>query len=241
MNRNLMSQRVFFLIVFLILIVLAYLILKPFMSVILLALISIIVLKPLFSWILDLGWIKGRSRLAASLTLLLVFVLIVIPVYLLGKTMVVQLSTFIAEIDLSSIEALNLGDSVETSVLEAQDTVQANTIVVVQAVAEIGSSLLQIFVDAMIFVIIFVTLMPEFDNTVTMVEDISPLGKEISRLYYTKTTAMVSSMFRGIFIIAILQGTVLRWSVAPKKFDLVAEGDKMLTLALSGLQGRDHN
>ena len=209
MNRNLMSQRVFFLIVFLILIVLAYLILKPFMSVILLALISIIVLKPLFSWILDLGWIKGRSRLAASLTLLLVFVLIVIPVYLLGKTMVVQLSTFIAEIDLSSIEALNLGDSVETSVLEAQDTVQANTIVVVQAVAEIGSSLLQIFVDAMIFVIIFVTLMPEFDNTVTMVEDISPLGKEISRLYYTKTTAMVSSMFRGIFIIAILQGLIM--------------------------------
>jgi AcrR family transcriptional regulator len=37
-------------------------------------------------------------------------------------------------------------------------------------------------------------------------------------------------------VIAILQGTVLRWSISPKKFDLIAEGDKMLTLALCGLQ-----
>lgn len=40
-------------------------------------------------------------------------------------------------------------------------------------------------------------------------------------------------------VIAILQGTVLRWSISPQKFDLVAEGDKMLTLALNGLQTHD--
>ena len=37
-------------------------------------------------------------------------------------------------------------------------------------------------------------------------------------------------------IIAIMQGTVLRWSIGQKKFDLVAEGEKMLTLALDGLK-----
>lgn len=37
-------------------------------------------------------------------------------------------------------------------------------------------------------------------------------------------------------VIAILQGTVLRWSITQRKFDLVAEGDKMLTLALYGFQ-----
>jgi len=209
MNRNLMSQRIFFFIVFLILIFLAYLILKPFMSTIVLALISIIVLKPLFSRMMSLGWIKGRSRLAASLTLLIVVVLIVVPVYFLGKILVEQLSTFVASIDLSGIEALNLDENLEGWVYGAQETVQSSTKEVVQTVADLASSILQIFVDAIIFVIIFVTLMPEFDSTVTMVEDISPLGKEISRLYYTKTSAMISSMFRGIFIIAILQGLIM--------------------------------
>ncbi len=37
-------------------------------------------------------------------------------------------------------------------------------------------------------------------------------------------------------IIAILQGTVLRWTLARGKFDLVGEGDKMVALALAGLQ-----
>lgn len=36
--------------------------------------------------------------------------------------------------------------------------------------------------------------------------------------------------------IAILQGTVLRWSIGQRKFDLVTEGDKMLMLALGGLK-----
>lgn len=209
MDRNLLSQRVFFLIVFLLLIVLAFLIIKPFLSVIILALTSIIVLKPLFSWIMDLSWVKRRSRLAASLTLLLVFVLILVPIYFLGSVLISQISTFITTIDLSGIEALNLDENLETWVYGAERTVQLSISQAVQAFADLASSVLQIFVDAIIFVIIFVTLMPEFDNTVSQVEDISPLGKEISKLYYTKTTAMVSSMFKGIFIIAILQGLIM--------------------------------
>jgi predicted PurR-regulated permease PerM len=79
----------------------------------------------------------------------------------------------------------------------------------VQAVASFGSSLLVFFVDAMIFVIIFITLMPEFDNAVKKIEDISPLGKEISQLYYKKTAAMISSLVKGMFIIAVLQGAIM--------------------------------
>lgn len=209
MDRNLLGNRIFFLLVFLVLIVLAYLILKPFLSVIVLTLTSIIVLKPLYSWMLNVGWIKGRSRLAASLTLLLVFVLIVVPVYILGRVLIEQISVFIATIDLSGITGLNLQESVETWVMESQGTAQSSVSDAVQKIAEIGSSMLKIFVDAMIFVIIFIVLMPEFDNQVTMFEDISPLGKELSQLYYSKTTAMVSSIFKGIFIIAVLQGLIM--------------------------------
>jgi len=37
-------------------------------------------------------------------------------------------------------------------------------------------------------------------------------------------------------LIAIMQGTVLRWSITQEKFDLVATGSKMLTLTLDGLR-----
>jgi len=37
-------------------------------------------------------------------------------------------------------------------------------------------------------------------------------------------------------VIAALQGTVLRWSIASKRFDLIAEGGKMLALVIRGLQ-----
>lgn len=37
-------------------------------------------------------------------------------------------------------------------------------------------------------------------------------------------------------VIAILQGTILRWSMAPKKFDLVEEGNKMFDQVMRGLK-----
>ena len=135
--------------------------------------------------------------------------LILIPIYILGRVLLTQLSTALASIDASSIEALNLSDRIETLLLEAQQATEANTTSALDVIVNIGSSLLQVFITALIFVIIFITLMPEFDNTVKRIEDVSPMGKEISQLYSTKTAAMVSSIFRSIFIIASLQGLII--------------------------------
>jgi predicted PurR-regulated permease PerM len=183
--------------------------LKPFISTIMLALITIIVLKPLYSRILKLNWIKSRARLSASLTLILTFILIIVPVYFLARVTLSQLADVLATIDLSIIETLNLGTVVDAAVVEAEGAIELGTVVVVQAVASLGSTLLVLFVHAMIFVIIFITLMPEFDNAVKKIEDISPLGKEISQLYYKKTAAMISSLVKGMFIIAVLQGAIM--------------------------------
>lgn len=209
MTRNDMQNRVFFLITFLILIFLAVMLLKPFISTIMLALITIIVLKPLYSRILKLNWIKNRARLSASLTLILTFTLIIVPVYFLARLTLSQLADVLSTIDFSIIDALNLGTVVDAAVVEAEGAIELGTVVVVQAVASLGSTLLRFFVDAMIFVIIFITLMPEFDNGVKKIEDISPLGKEISQLYYKKTAAMISSLVKGMFIIALLQGAIM--------------------------------
>lgn len=209
MDRNLFGNRIFFIVVFLLLIVLAYFILRPFLTTIVLALTTIIVLKPLYGWILKQRWIKGRARIAASLTLLSVFVMIVVPAYFLGRVFIDQISLFVSSIDLSILETLNLQENVRTVILESEATLQSSVSAAVGKITGIGASLLQLFVSAMIFVVIFIVLMPEFDNLVELLEGISPLGKDLSRLYYRKTTAMISSLFKGIFIIAILQGSIM--------------------------------
>ena len=209
MTRTDMQNRVFFLIMFLVLIVLAWMLLKPFISTIMLTLISIIVLKPVYSRIVKLNWVKGRPRLSASLTLILIQILIIVPFYFLARVMLSQLVVLLENIDLSIIEGLNLGTLADVAVVEAEGAIESGTVVVVQALASFSSSLIQFLVNAMIFVIIFITLMPGFDNSIKKLEEISPLGSEISQLYYKKTAAMISSLVTGMFVIAFLQGLIM--------------------------------
>jgi len=68
------------------------------------------------------------------------------------------------------------------------------------------SSLPSLIIEFIIFFVVVVTLLPVFDKLVKGYEEISPLGREISELYYTKTTAMITSLFKGIFLIAAIQG-----------------------------------
>ena len=50
MNRNEMTHRLFLLITFLVLILLTFLLIKPFFSAIVISLISVIFLKPLYNY-----------------------------------------------------------------------------------------------------------------------------------------------------------------------------------------------
>jgi predicted PurR-regulated permease PerM len=77
--------------------------------------------------------------------------------------------------------------------------------VLVSLVSSIPTAIFSII----IFLVLYITLMPEYDNLINKIEETSPLGKEISSLYHRKTAAMVNSLVYGIFLVAVIQGVAM--------------------------------
>jgi predicted PurR-regulated permease PerM len=209
MRRRELSRRAFFFVTFAVLAILTLVLLNPFISIIVLSLISIIVLKPLYTRLTKWDPIRGRTRLAASLTLIIFLMLIILPTYFLASTTLSQLSQALEEFLLVGFDKSLIGQLSPDIKLQIKRLLSDAVISITQAAISFGVSLISLLMQLMIYVVIFVTLMPEFDSLVSRFEDLSPLGSEISSLYYRKTTAMVSSLARGIFLIAIIQGAMM--------------------------------
>jgi len=217
-----LQSRIFFFLTFLGLLIITALLLKPFFSIILLSLIAVIVLKPLYAWFFRARYTGGKPRLSASVTLLTFLFVLVIPVAIVIIVFVEQLTQQLiglAEFDLDALmlEVENTLDSAGQSINLDRAAIQelivgaAATILsaAVGFAASFLSSLPKLIVEFIIFFVVVVTLLPVFDKLVKGYEEISPLGIEISELYYTKTAAMITSLFKGIFLIAALQGVMM--------------------------------
>ncbi len=217
-----LQSRIFFFLTFLVLLLVTALLLKPFFNVIFLSLIAVIVLKPLYGWFLRARYTEGKPRLSASVTLLTFLFLIVVPVAVLIIIFINQFSQqllALVDFDLDAI-LLEIENAIEVSgqtinldraaIQEAiSDASRALINASISFAASLLSALPKLLIEFMIFFIVVVSLLPGFDKLVEDLEDISPLGREITQLYYTKTIAMVTSLFKGIFLIAGLQGLAM--------------------------------
>ena len=216
------QSRIFFLITFVALLLITALLLKPFFNVILISLIAVIVLKPLYGWFYRSKYTKGKPRLSASVTLLTFLFLLVVPVTLLMIGFIEQLSQqllMLADFDLGEIllEIENsiaaTGSSINLDKAAIQEAINGAASAVLDAAVGFAGNLLsalpKLIIEFMIFFVITVTLLPGFDKLVEDLEEISPLGREITQLYYTKTIAMITSLFKGIFLIAAIQGLAM--------------------------------
>jgi predicted PurR-regulated permease PerM len=219
-----LRERLFFYIAFIILILLALLMLRPYFTVLVVSVISVIILKPVYNFFLGRNWVRKRKRLAASLTLLAVFLILVIPLVLIVVVTVNQLSSMfeqLAALDLGAVlqdirqtlDALPLVGQIRPSDASTADSIRPLLQAVAQAVANfavsLAASIPSLLLQGVIFIIVVATLLPVYDDLVPKLEEISPLGRELSELYARKITAMINSLVRGVFLIAILQGAAM--------------------------------
>lgn len=187
-------------------------------------LILIIVLKPAYNYFLDRKWIKGRKRLAATITLIAFTLVILIPLFLLLNITATQLSGIVENFDPASFSSLieSLEAFINSLPFTGEFTIDVERLkdIILSAAEAVAvflggvlvslvSSIPTAIFSAIIFLVIYITLMPEYDNLITKMEETSPLGKEISSLYYRKTAAMVNSLVYGIFLVAIIQGVAM--------------------------------
>ena len=222
-NVNL-RERLFFYLAFAILLLLAVLMLKPFFTVLIVSLISVIILKPVYNWFLKQTWVKERKTLAASLTLLAVFLILVIPLLLIFRVTVSQLSAMVEQLASLDFEAImqSIQESLQRLPMVGEvDRPDASTAestrpflrALAQGIADfaisLGASIPSFIAQAVLFIIVVATLLPVYDTLIPRLEEISPLGPELSELYNRKITAMVKSLVFGVFFIAIIQGAAM--------------------------------
>ena len=217
-------KRIFFYLGFLLLIILALILIEPFFTTIMISLISVILLKPIYNIFFGMGWVKERSRIATTLTMLSFLFLIVAPIYLIVSLIAGQVSETFAYIGSLKVEVPSLSlqefigaSSFSEAVIEGvaqlveiiQELMISIALGLVQWLVTLASSIPTFLVQLMIFIAVVASLLPVYDDMVEMSQRVSPIGYELGELYNRKITAMVKSLATGVFLIAIIQGSVM--------------------------------
>ena len=218
------TNRIFFWLVFLILIVLTILMIRPYFTALVLSLIAVIMLTPLYNYFLKRKRIGGREKLAVSLTLLSFLGILVVPIILITIYIVNQLAAALsafAAIDLNAelegaaqaLARLPIVGIVSLDAVSLADGLQSLARVAAAAIADVAvglvSSLPDLVIQGLLFVIVVAALLPHYKTLLEKVQRFSPLGYDVSELYSRKITAMVSSLVRGVILIAVIQGAAM--------------------------------
>ena len=217
-------KRIFFYLVFLLLVILALIMLRPFLTTIIISVISVILLKPVYDYFLGAKIVKERKGLAVSLTLLCGFLIVVIPLFLIVRLSVSQLTEALAAVNTQGLDAFigsvreALG-STSTSVVPTEEIAGVIESVakflisaglgMAQWLVERVQALPFLLTNIIIFLALVAALLPIYDKLLELSVRTSPVGRELTELYNRKIVAMVKSLITGVLLIAIIQGLAM--------------------------------
>lgn len=220
--------RYFFFGLFGILAILVLYILSPYLGVIAIALVTVLMLKPLYDWFLYHNRVKGRARVATTLTLVTLFLLILIPLFIIGFLSFSQANDLLEQVNSANVEF-----SLENVLAVIEDfwqqipglrNIEINTEQLAQSLlnlasaalswlaglaASLGTSLANIFIGAIIFLIVVATVLPIVDDLENRAQELSPLDVNITQIYLLKGREMIVSVIKGVFLLAIIQGLIM--------------------------------
>ncbi len=203
----------------------------PYIGTILFSILTVILFYPLYLKILTL--FRGREILATSVTIVIIFLIVLIPlaaaIILTINQMIViirDITDFFKSADLSLeniVEMINSiilalpGNMTFTQITE-QDIIDfinsmiqpASQFIIGQAtnVLEFGLNSISLISHSLIFIYNLAALFPNYSRIVKFIKKISPLDEKIDEIYSTRIIAMIDSMAKGTFIIAFIQGAI---------------------------------
>lgn len=203
------------------------LMLRPFFSLIITAVIVAFIFAPVYSWLLAK---TKKPSSAAMLTLLTTIVVLIIPVGIVIAATIAQANTLISDVgsyvgsqdfgkltqefinwlnsSLSNItgKSMNLTYDQITSYVSGYLSQFASFMVDVLKgwVGSLGS----IITNIVLYVYVFLGVLVNSDKLTRSLRQLNPLGPQVTDTYIEKAGAMTKAMVKGQFIIAIIQGTV---------------------------------
>jgi predicted PurR-regulated permease PerM len=227
--------RVFFFIIFALLGVLTFLLIESFVGAILLALITVVLLRPLYVWLTRRKPIgSGRLKItfgptfSTTLTILIFLTVLIVPVVVISIALYNQVVDFLDEITSLEIETsmTDLVTAIEDALKQIpplseieineeefvqflQEAAKAILIWLSNLAVSLGTSLPALFMSGLVFLIVLAALLPRFDELGKRVQEVSPLDMNISQLYLHRANVMITSVVKGVFLLAILQGLIM--------------------------------
>lgn len=198
--------------------------LRGYLMLIVVAAVAAYLFSPLYR---RLGRQFGAG-VSATLTLLSVLALVVIPVGALVYVATLQItrmvdsvSTWVGDTDMTALGqkafALVNGVLARIPFVHVQLTPDTLRNSIASLTENVGHGLLQVLQSTVgsvaaavaaciIFLYVFVSLLVKQDKVIALLRQLNPLGEEITDLYLDKIGAMVRGTVKGQFVIAMAQG-----------------------------------
>jgi predicted PurR-regulated permease PerM len=211
-----------------ILAILAMILVWQFVQAILLAVAVVILLKPLYNWLLEKRWINGSEQKATGLTMLIFVLLVAIPAVLIVGGAISQAAMLFSGLDFTTLELSMQGVNSWLEQLirtfsagnaHLGDLQLTETIAQVTAwlagwlrgiVVSLGRALPGIFMNGLVVLVIIFVLLPRYKRPGKQdILDIVPFPAEITQLFMDKIDIMIKAMFKGNFVIAIVTGLTM--------------------------------
>lgn len=205
--------------------VLSFLVLRPYLSLVFFSLIYSIIIWPLYQRISKL--LGDRRSLSTLVTIILSILLMVIPGFIFAQSLAYQTIAVIT--DLRSqlgpdtleqvVTQINASLKVFPLAQELQITSEQLVQLVIQNIQPVSDwflgSFWQIGNFSIAFVINFILLLllvyfilPNLPDLKKYIYRISPLSSDATHQYFSRAYAMLLDVIKGTFLIAILQGLV---------------------------------
>jgi predicted PurR-regulated permease PerM len=221
-------QRTFFFGMLAILAILALALVWQFVRAILLAIALVIILKPIYNWLLNKRGINGKESRATAITILIFILIIAIPAVFIIGSAITQAAVLFSGLDFEgagfSINQINiwLEKTIQTivagnSLLEEFAFAENLTVAVawftdwfVNILIGLGQSLPRLFTNGLVvLVILYVSLSRYKSPDKQEILEVVPFPSEITQLFLDKIDLMIKAMFKGTFLIALTQGVAM--------------------------------
>jgi predicted PurR-regulated permease PerM len=198
--------------------------LRNYFVLIVVAAVGAYLFTPLFNWFSR----RLGSGLAATCTLLSALLVVIVPVGLLVVLAVVQISrmvthvagwvqrTDLSELGNTTVQTVNklLARMPFAHITVTAESLRKTMVTVAQKAGEwalhvaqnTAGSLFGTVTSAIIFLYVFVALLTNREQVLTLIRHLNPLGDDVTDLYLRKIGSMVRGTVNGQFVIALCQG-----------------------------------
>lgn len=227
-GRNIVQERFFFFLVLAILLLLTLLLIWPNLTAILTAIALVVIIKPLYNRLFESRWGARSPNRTTAVTIITFLLLIALPVTLFLWATFNQVNALLSASRTPEAGPTNeLKAAVETFLQDVaqddeftltqddllnslQEAFAAFTGWLTDALVGLAGWLIQFFTTAVIVLVIMMVLLPRFKTPdQDQMASFIPFPPDITNLYLDKIQSMIMAMFKGTFVLAILQGAAM--------------------------------